>query len=1115
MRLDTETETVGGVSPLRRGTRLLYRAAWTNDVLDAGDDAPDHPSYIAPRLATIDCAASYPVGQEEGLRPHGDVLALDEATDEMPGMRVENGAARDDDGAQDPTHRPHSPKSSLIPNGFMPKTESPQLAKPVANGRHVNANEEGVIEGADGTFAVAKDPPYIERVDGGEYKDLAELTVRLVQETLNELKEVIHALADMSAPHATHQSGLHDAHALVNGNAAAQVSVQKKTRLMDFVQHRRAQFIKLLVLASWSRSTEDVRKAIDLLQWLRTQAYLHDEASLELGRLKLSMGPAKLPNPDLATALEVLSTGTASWLPDLNLIPAPPLSPHETLKTLRNINTLLAIRLNLHEDLPPYFQTFTIASGRATFVVPGEFEVDLSIADEDPTKQLYFLDLRFLFASDPDALQGRLRHEIEERANEVLKTDGLRGCYDFLHELVLTHKINVLRRQAAELVRGRWADAVRLEMVRRTLVVQYWLKRPGGKSWIEIGVRRKAAQADGISRPATSAIAIRWVRDGKEAAESPLALPTTGTSMEALLKRVIALHTNSILRAIRDKLLEAPLYAHATLSLSLSTSAVASVQSKVTAQLTPSRTATLTMEPIGGRFALEPATLRFSQVEHTLNSLKDPATEAPHHLSNLRCLIVKEEIESRARCVGWQLLRTLSPKQEDMKRVFPRDTLQVSYFSRTGWNGRWVVALSVGMGGEDWWILELLPATIGHAIGDHQRLPIAAATARSIDPTYEYLGRLERISAGMISLFVHARQLQQSRIRYAVRAGTTDGDPTDALPLLVIRFSSLIGHGLRRRLQTWAKEPVQVKYQGVTSSTGHATQIMVARLVQPALFGMIRDRVDDDVVFHAASGTFACRLHGPVGESMVTQMRDRLVRIERLIRFLQVVRRFRLQCDSLSLGRLVFHYARDPPLRATVGFASQAPMTFTLEAGNPHLRIADFLTRILNGDGDAGLEHVTVLVSLTIPLFRALAALEATSTAHAASPTRVFILPRAADWLQLRYDAPRAFFDIRLRQRRDDIRWFISEDTATLASSVRDRADAPTARPAPLAEALRALMLDQGEGWKGLRTGIVATMDGVADALRRLDDVVRTAGTDASMDGNATTAAGHTVVIAD
>ena len=383
------------------------------------------------------------------------------------------------------------------------------------------------------------------------------------------------------------------------------------------------------------------------------------------------------------------------------------------LKGLREINTLLHLRLNIyeHDKLPPHFKTYTIASGRATFVVPEEFEVDVSIADEDPASQLYFIDFRILFSPFLAEIPvGPLRAEIETKANDALKKDGLAGCYNFLHDLVLTSKIHVLRRQASEMMRGKWSETIKLETVRRSLVLQYWLNRAGGKSWVEIGVMSGRSRGkDGILKEdGPSRIGLRWFRDGKEVKNPPITLQLGDLSMESILKHVIALHTKHILTSIRDKLIEMPLYARQNLSLSLSTSTKESVDSSLKAELTPSRTLIMAIEPIAGRFALQPPSQLFASAENALNTLKDPALEAPPRIASLRCFVAQEEIEWRARCSGWESLRTYTPKPEDMKRIFPtREQPRLSLFRRKSWSSRWLVGVSIGMSGEDWWVFEL------------------------------------------------------------------------------------------------------------------------------------------------------------------------------------------------------------------------------------------------------------------------------------------------------------------------------------------------------------------------------------------------------------------------
>ncbi|KAI9803840.1 MAG: hypothetical protein M1825_001720 [Sarcosagium campestre] len=991
-------------------------------------------------------------------------------------------------------------------------------------------------------------PPDIEHITAG-YQPLSKLISRLVQDTFNELGSVIEQLADM-APHPNSTShpksnNLYSNHANSNAQSSSTnnspSNIQKKARLMRFVQDRRAQFIKVLVITQWSRQSEDVSKAIDLKIWLDRQRALYDEAWIWMGDLKRSLGPARMPNPDIKTALEVMTTGRASWMPDLGYIPPKPLTPQDMLKTLRDINVLLTLRLNLHEALPAHFRDFSIADGRATFSVAGEFAVDLSIADEDPASQLYFIDFRFLFSPVPaDLPAGRLRDEIEVKVNDVLRSDGLRGCYDFLHTLVLTYKINTLRRQATEMSRNRWTETVRVEMLRRTLVLQYWINKPGPKSWLEIGVSSGAGTGTG-----TSHLSARWFRDGKEVKDAEIPMQLANLSMESVLKATMSLHVNGIMTAIHAKLLECPLYARQTLSLSLSTSTDEPVDSSVSLQLTPCRSTKLIIEPTTGRFALIPPSALSLRAEQELNSPRDASpVDAQRPLSSLRCLSAMDEIERRASFVGWRQLKSLTPRQEDVKRIFPRDTYRISYFRRPAWTDDWVVAASVSMAGDDWRIVELLPAAdVGYNLGDHQRIPVSSSTGKAVDPSYEFLTRLEHIAAGMITLYVNARELSKSNVLHSLRQPpltTTDAGAVQ-MPVMTIHFSSLMSQGHDWR--PWARDTLKVTYQGVSSKTmptgqggtaaripsGQGMLVIEARLLVPLpqTPNSGSHANDDDISFHPASGAFAFRVGGPIGRTLIPQLKERLLRIERLIRFLTVVRRFNLACTTISLGRVVFLYGggggsgsgdgddsnssgTSPPsqqqqqqqhqLTADISFGSQSPMSLSLAAGNPHIRILDSLSSQLN-KAPHGFEHVALLLGITLPLLRSFDVIEKAHPHHAP----VYILPRSADWFHLRYTNPACAFDIRLRQRRDHVKWFVqqlplgrSAAAAAGASSSNDAAAAATSTakpavtdlPSSLAAALTQLMDQAGKGWRGLRTGIGADLDGIAEVIYKLDEVV-------------------------
>ena len=157
-------------------------------------------------------------------------------------------------------------------------------------------------------------PPEIEHITYG-YLSLSTWVTRQAQDTFSSLGEVINDMVDMQASQSS------AAVSYVNGagtSQSSQVSLQKKTRLWNFANDRRAQFIKIMVLSKWCRQSEDVSKVIDLNVWMERNKRLYDDATAWIGELVRLLAPAKMPSPDLRTALEVLSTGRASWLPDVS-----------------------------------------------------------------------------------------------------------------------------------------------------------------------------------------------------------------------------------------------------------------------------------------------------------------------------------------------------------------------------------------------------------------------------------------------------------------------------------------------------------------------------------------------------------------------------------------------------------------------------------------------------------------------------------------------------------------------------------------------------------------------------------------------------------------------------
>ena len=379
---------------------------------------------------------------------------------------------------------------------------------------------------------------------------------------------------------------------------------------------------------------------------------------------------------------------------------------------MEKLNTLLSIRLNLQEydNTPLQFKDYTIKSGRVTFRVAGEFEVDLTIGDEDPEGRFWFIDFRFLFSPALFDMPAYLRYQVESIVNGVLPKDGLSGCYKILHEMVLTHKISEFRRQAVELAGGKWIEGVRVELLNRALSIQYWLDRfgkKGPKSWIILGVHSGRRKNGAPDPKETSRLFIRWFRDSKEVKDVNLQFDTVNISAESLLKAVIAKHVNHILTSTYEQLRAKPLFATHEASVSLSTSSDEPAESVLKVQVSSQEHVSITIEPVTGRFIFSPASPLITKTEHDLNfTSKEPAKDTYGHIENLRCFAVSADIIRHGSSLGW--LKTLNPgfATDDLRSIVGKHTAQITWLTRMGWSKDWFVAVGLGMSGEQWWLFE-------------------------------------------------------------------------------------------------------------------------------------------------------------------------------------------------------------------------------------------------------------------------------------------------------------------------------------------------------------------------------------------------------------------------
>lgn len=716
--------------------------------------------------------------------------------------------------------------------------------------------------------------------------------------------------------------------------------------------------------------------------------------------------------------------------------------------------------------------------------------MDLSIADEDSSSQLFFVDFRFLFSpAAPDLPASRLRDQIEFKVNGALKRDGLPGCFDFLHDLVLTHKVSILRHQAYEMVRGHWSDHLKVEAVHRSLVVQYWIQRSGGKNWIEIGIRRGKPKTT-LGSASTSSIpqiSLRWFRAGKEDVDVAIDLTLGNLSLTRILDQITAMHTTYILKATTAKLRAGSLYSERLLKLKHKSSVIQPMDVFLFVQLTRKRAVKVVQEPVTGRFAVLPPSHLNNRTEWELNKSSNPATEASHHMALLRCMTAQEEFDVHARSSGWEPVRSLKLDRETTHRYFPPDTLRISLFRKKTWSHDWILALSTSLMGDATWIVQTMERKTATDLPDMgfgkgltirvaSRIPGAGIRSLLVDPSFANLARIERAAVGMISQYLDTRQLTMNGIPHRIEPSTTAGPGIRSSTLQIYHPPSKSSEAVRASSGVhvpWRNNIISLDYHGIDAPSSSGIHVAAAHM-QKAISDIraLTSNLSSTLVFHPQANAFAFRLTTPVGTATIPLLIHRISTIERLIQFLTILRRHKLACNIISLTRLGFTYSSHPPLQAIIDFGPDTPMRLLFSSSSPHLRIQDALTTILRSPS-GGLAQVLIHLRLTTSLLHQLSALEA---AH--SP--VEILPRSAEWYELRYRKPKGRIDILLRQGPERVQWFVRHLPSPAKNEVLD-------------SGMKALLGDRGLGWQGLKTGIVASIDGIEELLKKIDLVFRAA----------------------
>ncbi|KAF2001091.1 MED14-domain-containing protein [Amniculicola lignicola CBS 123094] len=1027
----------------------------------------------------------------------------------MPGLIVmDHSGANGATAPQEGDNRKRTHEGKMV-NGSVKPATAPAVSAPKSPAVAPQVNGTSTTVAAPAAATANQDmmqqlPPEIQQISADAYHSFGKLLERTCEECYRDLLDLLGQLAKIT-DHQTDESAPID----------HKVSQQKRLMVARFAQSHRAKFIKLLVILEWGKtSSVEVAKLVDLFGWMRTQAEHMEYLDFAMTELKIKINGLRQYNPDIRTALEVLSTAKAPWIPDYGYTPPEPMTPERTLRTLRYLNCSATIRLTVHEKLPRHLKKWRVKSGRATFVVDSEFEFDVMTFTEDASEQWHFIDLRLLFSPTPEIdVDSQFIRVLKFTVDNCLKNGGLNEAFDYLHNWALTLKILFLRQQAMKLTQATWAETLKVAPVHRELVLQYWMDRPGKKNWIQIGISSNNPRDGKVSwrGPKLPSLTVRWFRHGMEVknANAILKFDWKNLSAERMLKHVIALHTAHILRAAREDL-------RSKMNIKTTFSETEPRECKLEASLGPSsNVASVSVDTYSGRLIVQLRGPLAARAEHIINQAAEPQTAMTGALTHLLTSSLLDTVQRHALQLGWRQVARFAMSLKAVKEAIKQDVMHYAIFAPSGWTHKWALACIIDPTGENWYICALSAddKSIEYAERLHSDTQGHAPPKPSI--SRGTLSSIARVALQLVSFRATTHELEGRKVKATLKDEVTIPSPNrQAVPatlrgwMLQLNTTDLLPLKTKPGEEDWLGPVLKIVCQGL--KPGRAIRPAdrgiwyivcgtMAATVGQDMKKLMATSPQKDIAFQE-DGNFCILLSAPFGVHIVDHLTSRLRDLDRLRSFATTLQKRKLLLRSSSLGKVQFQYGQNS--MATVDFSDENNIKLDFNPNNPHNFLRVEMTAVVNKrvlppylpvsmqdkDPGTGLDRLCLSLMFTRPIARIFTIIENATPGNVTNPA---VQRRDTGKYRISYSNPLCSFDIRARMKDDKAFWHI-EDNDRKVPDLRPKAEAsPThKRLETLKVAMDELWRSKGEAWTGYRLGALADMNGIVEMLKKLDEVV-------------------------
>lgn len=849
-----------------------------------------------------------------------------------------------------------------LPENAASRSPDPHLPKRQMNGVGAGHVPNGVPSGKRDYQNAPEEPLQLVEVD--HFLPVATLVSRSAQACWNDLYELVEQLSSVEVPAQPFEVSRGSSYAPLANNQT-KANLDKKDRILNFANDQKANFIKLMVLLQWSQNVKDVSKTISLNFWLHQQREQYNLACFDLYMLKTEATEWQLPNPDIDTAGQVLALGKVPSLPHLGYRPIGKLSKRQIISTLRRLNNLLTSRLTLEEEVPASLRNYYVHDGRVTFRVPDEFEVDLSVLEDKLESPYRMVDIRFLFTPRP-SIPEELRMELERLTDLELGRTGLSGCYAFLHELTLSNKLAEYHKQALSLSRQQWAGQIKVELLHRNLIIQYWTERPLPKSWVEIGIYSQRKSPAGASRSPTPGI--RWFREGKRVEDFEVDLDPSILSLVSILSQLISQHIAHALDLIYDKLAPSALFGSGALALEESISYSRPEECSLEIQTTKDTNIKLTIEPVTGLMVVSPASEKTNRLQLEINRSKNVVEDFVPKFLNFRCAVAEAQILAALRESSWQGMFAFKPTLADLRTMFGPSVARASFLRHPLWSQGYLLVITYRPTGD---ALNLIEMPAGCWVLTSSRIVHTQPIHLDDDLSPMFFESYADYASGVVVLDNLSQEFKQTSYRHKMPA-LPDFRPKYTLPALSLDTTAPSRPGLDPP-STEAMVKIRFVRMDAGRQMGRLLVQLKCHVPDEVLKQLTMSSAGSVLSFTSKDRQISFHVDVQIGRTSTSDILQHVKRLTDVIACVQVVEKFnwlRLASVSIHAVTLKYHFGDSVERELKITFQSTsapAQVEFLPRTSNPHAVLGPAMSQQLQDIQTPFASHLrTILASLSL-----------------------------------------------------------------------------------------------------------------------------------------------------